>query len=148
MSKGYRKSFTYLGTILHFYVPRCYIISKEDIMKIYGIYGRKAPHRYCYVVPTTKWEQKVLNLLRRRIDRHPEEFVKQNPLVGELLYGKNVAEDDYVYPEDIEGIFVFKLFSRGNLEKSKIRAAKWLRRHKLDAGYDPASGRIRVWPKE
>lgn len=116
-------------------------------MKICNIYGGKAPHRYCYVVPTTKWEQKVIRCLCR-IDRHPEKFVKQHPLAGELLYGKNVDEGNYVYPEAIEGLFVMKLFSRGNLEKGKVKAAKWLRRHKLDAGYDPASGRIRVWPKE
>ena len=115
-------------------------------MKIICIYGVKAPHRYCYVVPTTRWEQKVIKWFCR-IDRHPEKFVKQHPRAGELLYGKNVVED-YVYPEDIEVFFVMKLFSRGNLEKGKVRAAKWLRRHKLDAGYDPASGRIRVWPKE
>lgn len=115
-------------------------------MKICNIYGGKAPHRYCRAVPTTKWEQKVIKWLNN-IDRHPEKFVKQHPLAGELLYGKNVDED-YVYPEVIEAMFVMKLFSRGNLEKGKVRAAKWLRRHKLDAGYDPASGRIRVWPKE
>lgn len=114
-------------------------------MKIYGIYGGKAPHRYCYVVPTTKWEQKVIRLC---LDRHPEKFVKQHQRAGELLYGKKVDEGNYVYPEAIEGLFIMKLFSRGNLEKGKIKAAKWLRRHKLDAGYDPASGRIRVWPKE
>ena len=115
-------------------------------MKIYNIYGAKAPHRYCRVVPTTKWEQKVIRWLCQ-IDSQPEKFVKQHPLAGELLYGKNVDED-YVYPEIIEGLFVMKLFSRGNLERGKVKAAKWLRRHKLDAGYDPESGRIRVWPKE
>ena len=114
-------------------------------MKICNIYGGKAPHRYCYVIPTTRWEQKVIKWLNN-IDRSPEEFVKQNPLVGELLYGKNVK--DWVYPEVIEAMFILKLFSMGNLEKGKVKAAKWLRRHKLDAGYDPASGRIRVWPKE
>ena len=112
-------------------------------MKICNIYGGKAPHRYCYAVPTTKWEQKVIKWLI--IDRSPEEFIKQNPLVGELLYGKNI--ESWVYPEVIEAIFIMKLFSRGNLEKGKIKAAKWLRRHKLGAGYDP-DGRIRVWPKE
>lgn len=114
-------------------------------MKICNIYGRKAPHRYCYVVPTTKWEQKVIKWLNN-IDRSPEEFVKQNPLVGELLYGKNVK--DWVYPEVIESMFILKLFSMGNLERGAIRAARWLHRHKLDAGYDPTTGRMRVWPKE
>ena len=147
MSKGYRKSFTYLGANLYyFYVTRYLFPKEENIMKICNIYGGKAPHRYCYIVPTTKWEQKVISWIRR-IDRHPEKIVKQHPLAGELLYGKNVDED-YVYPEDIEVLFVMKLFSRGNLEKGKVKAAKWLRRHKLEAGYDPASGRIRVWPKE
>ena len=115
-------------------------------MKIYGIYGGKAPHRYCYVVPTTRWEQKVIKWVLN--NRSPEEFVKKHPRAGELLYGKNVADDDWVYPEVIEAMFVFKLFSMGNLERGAIRAARWLHRHKLDAGYDPASGRIRVWPKE
>lgn len=142
MSKGYRKSFTYLGTILHFYVPRCCRIPKEDIMKIRNIYGVKAPHKYCYIVPTTKWEQKVIRCYQ--INRNPEKFVKQHPLAGELLYGKNVD----IYPEAIEILFIMKLFSSGNLERGKVKAAKWLRRHKLGAGYDPATGRMRVWPKE
>ena len=110
-------------------------------MKLYNIRG-KAPYRYCNVVPTTKWENNVIEWTCK-LGWRPTKFIEAHPIAGELLYGKRGYGD----PEILEVLFVLKLFSMGNLEKGAIRAAGWLRRHKLEAGYDPATGRIHVWPK-
>lgn len=94
-------------------------------------------HSYIMVEATTKKEIKamayVYDIGRPLIKSHPE--------IAGLFYGESLLDS----PSLEEVFFLRKLLS--NRKNGHIRAAGWLHRHGMEAGYDPASGRIKVWPK-
>ena len=96
-------------------------------------------HSYIMVEATTKKEvaamDYVYNIGRPLIKSHPE--------IAGFFYGEYLLDS----PSPEEVFFLRKVFSLGNRARGALRAAKWLHRHNLEAGYDPASGRIRVWHK-
>lgn len=94
---------------------------------------------FIHIEPTTKKELKAMSYVYA-IDKS---LIKNHPEVAKYFYGKYLCDS----PEHEEVFFLMKFYSLGNREKGAIRAAGWLRRHGMEAGYDPASGRIRVWPK-
>lgn len=94
---------------------------------------------FVMVEPTTKKEEEVMELVYG-VDKP----LKNHPELAKCLYGESLLD----CPEREEVFFLMKFFSIGNREKGAIRAAGWLHRHAMEAGYDPATGRIHVWPKE
>ena len=94
---------------------------------------------FIHVEPTTKKELKTMAYVYA-IDKP---LIKYHPEIAGFFYGKYLCDS----PEHEEVFFLRKAFSLGNREKSDIRAARWLRRHGMEAGYDEKTGRIKVWPK-